>query len=344
MAVGTQPVAGYEPISGEDFKGFQPLASMQLNRGNGSTFMEGIGFAQSQRKSISGDDHQTLYWTTAKGGASLSERSPGTVPYENTLNAIHRSVLISREMGKRYEVSAIVAVEGEADTGNKNYANDIKRIYAGNLVSDIKRLTGQESPPVILMSQPSSFFNRFYGANGIYSAAKAGTIYLVSPGYFLDYGKDNLHYTADSHVRLGEYFEKALHSIQSTGSWKPLMPRSVTYNGGRVIDVTFDVPKPPIVHDGSKSTKPDWGFEVFSGVKKKPIESVEIISPDTVRVVVKGELDGNNSIRYAMNGYSSRPRISGEGPSGSLRDSDDAKSLIDGAPLYNWAVHFYERF
>ncbi|MFV0891272.1 sialate O-acetylesterase [Pseudomonas kurunegalensis] len=345
VAVGTQPGATYDPIVPENFSGFQPLKSMQLSSSNGTTFLEGLAFSQALLHARKGKLTQTLYWTTAKGGVSLADRSPGTTPYQNTLTAIHRSVEIAEGLGKNYEVSAISAVEGEADTSNSTYASDLHQVYAVDLTGDIKSITGQKYDPFIIMTQPSSFFSSVDGVEGIYQVCKnSGRFFLACPGYHLEYGSDLLHYTAKSHAKLGEYIGKALESLMESGSWKPLSPCQIIYDGTNGVEVYFHVPRPPLVLDAFAPNHGDFGFEVYSGGNKQVVTSVQISSPCSIKIKTQSNLGAVRLLKYAMRGYQSSPRTLGDGPMGSLRDSDTTPSFVDGQPLQNWCVHFSEQF
>lgn len=345
VVCGTAGGDDYGPIDPAELQGFQPLVSMDLGSGAGTTFVEGMAFAAALRQAEDWTVRRSLSWSTAKGGASLANRSPGTIPYENTLVALDRSVAIAQDLGATYSVKAIAAVEGEADAGNPAYASDLVNVYSSSLTTAILTRTGQKHLPPILMAQPSSFFASVDGAQGIYSVCKQHPrFHLVCAGYHLPYSDDLLHYSPRGNVKLGEYFAKALHQVRTAGTWRPLMPKMIRWNGGTGIDVWFHVPQPPIVHDLTVPDHGDWGFDVRSGGANVGIASIEITGPDMIHIEVAAPLTTTRFLRYAMRGYQTSPRQPGDGPMGSLRDSDSTPSFTDGAPLYNWCVHFSEEF
>ncbi|CAB3676050.1 hypothetical protein LMG26690_01331 [Achromobacter animicus] len=345
VVCGTAGGEDYGPLDPAAFEGFQSLVSMDLGSGAGTTHVEGMAFAIALRQAEEGSVRRTLSWSTAKGGASLGNRSPGTIPYENTLTALDRSVAIAEALGASYSVKAIATVEGEADAGNTAYAENLIDVYAGSLTTAILARTGQKHLPPILMAQPSSFFASVDGAMGIYNVCKQHPrFHLVCAGYHLPYSDDLLHYSSRGNVKLGEYFAKALNYVRLVGSWRPLMPKMIRWDGEKGIDVWFHVPQPPIVHDLSMPDHGDWGFDVRSAGANVGIASIEIVGPDSIHIETAAPLTTNRFLRYAMRGYQSSPRQPGDGPIGSLRDSDSTPSFTDGAPLYNWCVHFSEQF
>lgn len=345
VAVGTYSSGGYGPIEPSNYQDFQGLKSLQISTGNGTTYMEAMGFSTGLRQAQTSSQGRMLFLTTAQGGMSLANRSPGTIPYANTLVAIERSVAIAQGKGAKISVDYITSVEGEADTGNTTYAQDLIDVYAETLTTDIKTRTGQKHSPPILLAQPSSFYSSLNGVLGIYEVCRDHPrFYLVAPGYPLPYNSDQLHFTARGHSYMGGYFAKAAASIEATGDWKPLMPKFIRWDGSTGIDVWFHVPKPPLVHDlDAIDFRGNWGFDVRSGGSERAIASIEIVAPDQIHIETVEPLDGTRRLRYAMKGYGS-PRVAGEGPAGALRDSDDTPSFTDGTPLHNWCVHFIEEF
>ncbi len=346
VAVGTGAGGSYDPINPANFQSFAPLRSTQLSASNSTTLLEGIGWAQAQLEEFKGQEFERLYWTTAQGGVSLAARSPGTIPYANMLAALGRSVAIAQDGGKSYVVEAMHSVEGEADTATVDFDQDLISVYAEQLTADIKAATGQTFDPPIILSQPSSFFSSVEGVLGIYRAARDNPrMHLATAGYHLPYWTDLLHYTGLGHVMNGEYHLRVLRALRAGRIWRPVMPKFIKWDGGTGLDVWFHVPEPPLVIDLTAPHHGDYGFVIRADGASQTISSIEQMGPDHIHFETAAPLGANRSLQYAMRGYQSSPRQSGDGPMGALRDSCDTPSMFDPAhTLWNWGVHFLESF
>jgi len=346
VALGTGAAGSYEPINPADFQSFLPLRSVQLSASNSTTLLEGIGWAQAQLEESQGQEHERLYWTTAQGGVSLAARSPGTVPYDNMLAALDRSVTIAQTTGKSYIVESLHSNDGEADTATANFDLELIDVYAEQLTADIKAATGQTFDPPIILSQPSSFFGSVEGVLGIYRAARNHPrMHLATAGYHLPYWSDLLHYDSAGHPMNGEYHLRVLRALRAGRIWRPVMPKFIKWDGGTGLDVWFHVPEPPLVIDLTAPHHGDYGFVLRADGANQTIASIEQMGPDHIHFEAAAPLGANRSLQYAMRGYQSSPRQPGDGPMGALRDSCDTPSMFDSShTLWNWGVHFVESF
>lgn len=346
VALGTGGGDNYGPIDPYDITGFQPLVSLELDGGGGVTICEGAGYHLSKltREKL-GYDPLYTYFTAAKGGASLAERSKGTVPYDNFITAIQRFHDLALAQGLPSWVPAMFDVEGEANASTATYATDLVAQLA-DMNADVKTITGQIADMVMIMSQPSSFFSSTDGVRGIYDVSKSATTHLLAcPGYFLPYQDDLLHYSPVGQAKLGEYLVRAFVHWMTHGVWRPLMPKTLTWDNGTGLDVEFHVPSGNLVHDASGiDHEGHWGFDVRSADSFVEIVSQDITGPASMHFELATIPTTSRFLRYGMRGYQSSPRTPGDGPGGAMRDSDTTPSFVDGQPLRNWMVHFQEQF
>ena len=128
-----------------------------------------------------------------------------------------------------------------------------------------------------------------------------------------------------------------------------LQPKSVDWQGN-TIDITFDVPRAPLVLDTSWVTaEANSGFDVWDSDYSNQlniISSVTLVDSDKVRIVLSSTPADGTHLTYAF-GDSSNNGLTGrtQGPRGNLRDSEgDVDSYVDNdgvtRRLDNYAVIF----
>ena len=170
----------------------------------------------------------------------------------------------------------------------------------------------------------------------------AGDAVIASPTYAWDYNSGGVHLTAVGYAQAGGYFGKAAKRILHDGEdWKPLHPVGIT-KLGRVVDVTFHVPVPPLVFDSSTiGAVTDSGFSMSDNSGAVALSSVAIRGTDTVRIIAARDIVGTPQVKYAID-YPSAGSFITDGAAGNLRDSDPLTTSDAGTPqaLFNWALHF----
>lgn len=282
------------------------------------------------------------------GTASYIELKKDTLPYLwalTQMRTVHSHAIVA---GRANRVGGISMIHGETDDAMGITAEQ----YAGFLLQwqrdyegDVRAFTGQEEWVPMFIDQPTSWTGNTHTFPrielGQLSAARTldSRIRLVMPTYSLEFA-DNLHLKAWSYRRMGEYFGRAMKKTIVDGEeWRPLMPLRVA-RLGRVIEVQFHVPAPPLAFDTSAVVaKPQFGFEFSDSTSSATIESAAIISSDTVRITLDQTPTGAQPrLRYAYTGTSGivGPRDAGA-PSGNLRDSDLTPALYHDAHVPAWA-------
>lgn len=291
-------------------------------------------------------------------------------PFTQGMSEVQSGKALAAAAGKTYAVRAVATIHGESD--DYSYANpqsggwefpldghdgtpDAIKDYADALVEwqkdyeeSIKAITGQTVPVPLFVSQISGWNHGPYGKvaqNQLDGHVKApGKVILIGPSYHLALNQsDCLHFTNAGERHLGEYFAKVYARVVIEGkTWEPLRPKTVT-RAGNVVTVQFHVPKPPLVIDETLvAAAANEGFTYVdaSGAAAPAITNVALTGPDTVQITLASAPTGaKKRLYYAMNQVKNTCIGTPQGARGNLRDSDDTPSR-NGAPLYNWAVHF----
>lgn len=318
------------------------------------------------------------------GGQAYASLKKGTSYYDSLLTAITAAKNLSESAGKTFGVIAVVWIHGESDysLANLNYKLNLESLQI-DLETDIKTITSQVGTVPLFISQfsayngfgggpcytgdtsiyacptlcadgtpPNSACNESYPLDGSpinqWVAAKENPskIYLVGPKYQYEYS-DGLHLTNTSYRAMGETIGKSIASYLLSGTWKPLVYKSVSYSSSTTIDVQFWVPVGQLAWDISTVTKvttdsvDTFGFEFRQDAVASPkITAVEIVGTDIVRITLESQPTGTNQrIRYAYKGQ--RYALGGDAGNahGNLCDTDPQVSQ-SGGTIKDWATTF----
>lgn len=274
------------------------------------------------------------------GGASIAQLSKGgsSGKYEQAISVAGTVKTNRTALGDTYGVGAFHWVQGETDQNEgmpaANYLAALEAMIA-DYRADIPVATGQPENFPVILSQTSMTYNK-PATVAIAQLEASRTIpdtFIACSHYHLPHYTDNIHLTNVGYYRLGEYHARALNSIKTTGSWKPLAPKSVTARGNQ-ITIVYDVPKPPLVFDTTMvPAQPNMGFTLTGTTAS--IIAVEIVAQDTIVLTTDSQLDGPVGVGYASD-------LLTYGARGNVRDSEPATSGYDGTQLANWSLIFRE--
>ncbi len=238
--------------------------------------------------------------------------------------------------GKTFGYGGVVLTHGESDAANAAYGNGIFQLWQ-DYDTDLRAITGQTEPIVLLVSQQSSFVA---GASG--SAVQVwragvqhpGQIVCTGPKYAYEYSPDHVHFPAPGYERLGQKYAEVFDLVVNQKvAWKPLQPNKIT-RAGAVITVAFDVPNPPLVFDANVApphaqANTEWaagkGFEVTdAGGAKLTIASATISGSNVLLTLSADPGAAKVNVAYAITqdgtGYQGGTNL---GMYGLLRDSDE---------------------
>lgn len=354
---GTESVGAEVVLDPATITGFQPLMAMQsVARDNqGATPLEAMGLvlAKNLHKTM-GIRPKICMYTAGWGGRFQADLSKGTIPYQNLLTALERVRRLAARDGYFAYVPFIALIHGESDSTKSVYLEGIKT-WQSDFESDIKAITGQVGDVPFLCSQASTFTgSNTHGVLAPYFAAKnSNTHYVAAPYYPYEFATDNLH-LGESAGFVGEKLAHAacrIAGLFGSASYGSVQPTSIVYDNAKKITVNFHVPVKPLVGDTSytETSNPpadNWGFVVKDGSGSAvTITDIRVVGGDTVEITTESIVSEGSyrAVEYALNGFGSQ-KVFGEQARGSLRDSENLPSIIDGRPLHNWCVHFKELF
>lgn len=300
------------------------------------------------------------------GGTAYDGLKKGTQYYQLGIDQVTAGKAFLNPGGNYSGVFGIAMLHGETDQdlgGNSNY--DLKLFqWFNDYNTDIKAITGQAADIPLFIYQinygldnasPAITPTSNGGATAL-DALKAhrnypGKIILVGPNY--PYIRtDGIHMYAHAERQLSVVYAQAMKRVLVDGAtWNPLMPIDIQRSGA-VIDVTFNVPEPPLVFDIERVLNPGWtdatapyGFKYLDDSSSASIQSVAITGPTTIQIVLNQVPTGTNKrLAYAWN----KPNAYGvalNGPffgyRGCLRDSAEYPNPYN-YDVFNWCVVFYE--
>ncbi len=310
------------------------------------------------QQSAGAGDYVTVHSVVGESGQAISVIGKGAVPNDDTGHAYAASLFETRAIarlaqvaGRSFGVAAVVLTHGETDAENAGYRQGLRELWQ-SYDADLRAITGQATPALLLLSQQSScpldVGSVASSALAALAASQAqpGEIVCVGPRYQYSYVADGVHLDALGYDRLGEkygqvYFERVVQGRD----WRPLSPLQVTRQAD-VISVQFRVPVPPLVWDETMpmphAERTEWaaarGFELSSGERAVKIESVEL-SADSVHIRHAAAPGSRLVLRYAAVAGAA-PRAAGARRWGQLRDSDPFVGSVTRTVQPNYAVSF----
>lgn len=282
-------------------------------------------------------------------GYKLSQIIKGTAPYTAMETQFAAIKTIGDARGDEVAVQASILTIGHNDsqpsagspTDKATFKSELLQ-FARDLRDDAKAATGQYNAPVLICSQVSTSANRDMSAAQREAANESELIHLACPMYqFAYYPASPIHITSASTKVLGGYYGIALKRILvDRKGWEPLQPvRHAVL--GNTIDLFFN--KDGLVFDTTLlPAQTNQGFSVVDGSNvSQTISSVEVISPNRVRITLSGAVSAGFKVRYGYNSMSGRTD-SYTGGGGNLRDSqgDTIVYSYNSTPMHNWCVLF----
>ena len=312
-----------------------------------------------EEDSIAVEKQGTVYLgsATGAGGKTIQQLSKGTTFYNRMLVQAEAAKVIAAATEKKHRVSFINYTQGEANyyapTETALYKT-LLRTLLSDLNADIQAITAQSVAfPMAIYQLAVHRKNNIVVPNIAIAQHEVSIedplVNMATPMYIFDY-TDNVHTTNDSNRHLGAYYGKVIKRVTKDNvKWNPLQPKSVDWQGN-TIDITFDVPRAPLVLDTSWVTaETNSGFDVWDSDYSNQlsiISSVTLVGSDKVRITLSSTPADGSHLTYAF-GDSSNNGLTGrtQGPRGNLRDSEgDVDSYVDNdgvtRRLDNYAVIF----
>jgi hypothetical protein len=218
-------------------------------------------------------------------------RAPGG-HWPTMLDDIARGKAAAAAAGMEYDVPFWVYDQGESESELKLYftgpvltptqTRDGYTALAIDMAEEfdaqVRSITDKTVPTPLIVTPPCSttlISQAWMDAND-----QSDLVFIAGPRYmmpsallssYLSGGVQTwgnwIHHSPDGHRWIGEMCAKVGHRlVNEARNWEPLRALSARKSGATTVDVTFNVPEPPLVIDTSLIAKMQgWGFSVFTG-------------------------------------------------------------------------------
>jgi hypothetical protein len=308
-------------------------------------------------KAASGRDFIGVHGEVGENGQCMTFLKKNAVPrgvngrsYQAAMIETKAITRLAKAAGKTYGVGAIIVTHGECDAGNKNYENDLYKLWS-DYNADLPAITGQKQKVLMIVSQQNAVNDRSASTLAQWKVGVDHSAEIVCSGPKYQYpSAEGIHLTTDGYQQLGEKYGQIYYQRVVLGNnWQPLQPTTIERKGA-VVTVRYHVPAPPLVwetafqapHQSVAEWKAGKGFEVStSGGARVAIDSVAI-SGDAVIITCASDPGANARVGYALVGERARMSapIGGTFRWGLLRDSDPFEGAVTKKSQPNYGVAF----
>lgn len=307
------------------------FVSLAVPAGNGS--LPGVmdSFAVERVARDAGRAPQGLYqFTVSASGQPIWAFMPGKPSYQALMENVATAKAAAQRYGRGFEVRAVIWTQGENSTAA--YADDLRQLIDA-VQTDIVAITGQSRLPEFMIRQVS-------GADGGLPARESAQGQFIVARERLGRGvtmigplyqgalSDHHHYTTESRMMFADIAGLAMEALRRGEVYQPVWPLSIT-RSGRIIDVRFNVRGSGLRFDRDRmppTTSEGFRFEDATG--QVPIESVDILGTDTVRITLDYIPAGTGgTLSYAM--YD-QALANFPGPRGTVYSQEDGVSSVYG--------------
>ena len=282
------------------------------------------------------------------GGKPYRELKKGTVPYDNSIRAVHRAKQLCKQYNMNYEVLCICVVHGEADQAEKCSAETYKgylNAWQSDYETDIKAITGQTNDIPMFISQTGANYGyNLDVSNGVFMASVANPkIKLVVPQYAYPLEYASVHMKNVGYRLLGEYFGNSIFRHFNGMSSNSIYPIKSVCNGNS-ITVTFHANATKLMLNNFISVADgNYGFAIEDS-NGTSITSVVCATDSTkVTITLSGNPSSDAKISYAYKVY---PEVANRNPGyktgirGCLSDAGAFNCLKDDYSASQWCCVF----
>lgn len=224
-------------------------------------------------------------------------RAPGG-HWVTLLDDVARGKAAADSLGYQYRLPCWFYDQGESE-------GDLKLYYTGSATTNTGLIAGYkalaktmaeqfdtEARSIIGQPRPIPLFvtpacgNTLTPTAWLQLADESALVFMVGPRYHCPsaWNSSNglvgasqswgnfIHHEPDGHRWIGEMCAKVMYRVLHEGeNWQPLRALSAAKFDGTHIDVTFHVPRPPLVVDTERLAKASgWGFSVAGGTADTP--------------------------------------------------------------------------
>lgn len=319
----------FVPLVGTQQLGIKPDITKDIHiAGYGQSLSQGVTAINPQVQNMQNYGDVWTHNRYGVGATDIAGLAKGSGPYTAMLAAIN---------GRSEKYFVVDFIHGEADryTDPAVYAAHLKKLYF-DLQVDVPEFT-----PFVI----DQFSSLYSGDTELYPVVIAlhdvslsnGNITMVGPKYqYRDYyDADKIHLTVEGYEWLADQHAKVIYKVFYEKGFTPLQPKTISYDGGLKILVTFDVPVGPLQIDTTTvPMHPNgcYGFEVSDSAAD--CASVKVNSDSVEITLTQAIADNDARLRYAWS------QVDAFGPFGNIKDSDPTRLIISGKSAANWLVHF----
>lgn len=224
-------------------------------------------------------------------------RTPGG-HWATLIDDLRRGKTAAEAMGYKYRLPCWIYDQGESE-------GDLKLYYTGAATTNTGLISGYKALAKSMVEQFDTQARLITGEDRPFPAFitpacgntltptawqqladESSLVFLVGPRYQCPsaWNSSNgltgsaqawgnfIHYEPDGHRWIGEMCSKVIHRVlNESEDWQPLRALSAVKVDSTHIDVTFHVPRPPLVIDTDRLAKASgWGFSVVGGTADQP--------------------------------------------------------------------------
>ena len=277
-----------------------------------------------------------------EGGTSVEQLSKGTTNYQRFIDGVVNGKRLTNELGKSYNVPCVFWLQGESNytTPASKYKVLLSQLQK-DINNDVKEITGQLNDVVFINYQLASLTTHTIldVFTALMDICEESPYFFKGPALYPYSHADVHHLSKDGHMRVGALAGYIANQIIIKGiDWKGLSYKS-HYINGKIAELLFDVPKPPLVLDTVWITNPgNYGFRLFnSQMVEKTITNVLLVRDNRVLIESSTIIEKGDILTYAVNGTGVGPV---NGARGCLRDSQGDSIIHDPTglnfKLHNW--------
>lgn len=336
---------------------------------NGETYCSGMAITARAyiNAKYPGRDINNIYTVNGTGGATVDMLKKGSASYNRMITQHVALINLLSSMGEAYHFPAFGWSQGGSDD-NAGTNPDVWEAAVDKLRTDynadIFSQTGVKVDPAWITNQINNYM-RYPALNGKPNIGLRqykmvtngeGKYFGSCPTYICDF-IDVAHWTKESQVKVGAYFEKTRRFILEEGYWEPVHPIRITTTG-KFSTVQFHLPqnRPLQFNTVFVAEATNYGFsaEQADGTPIS-IDRVRLVSDDTIEIRYTEEPLSGAVLMYGQTGQIGDPNAtdgSGLGRTNGMRGNlcdtagDDEKIYISASepeyPLHNWCWMFTE--
>lgn len=312
-------------------------------------------------------DIKNVYTVNGAGGATVDMLKNGTASYNRMISQHVALINLLASMGEAYHFPAMGWSQGGSDDGlatNPDVWETAVEKLRTDYNADILSATGVKINPAWITNQINNYM-RYPALSGKPNIGLRqykmvtngeGKYFGSSPTYICDF-IDVAHWTKESQVKVGAYYEKTRRFILEDGYWEPVHPISIT-TVEKFSTVQFNLPQGAPLQFNTEyvTAATNYGFSAAQADGTPiGIDRVRIVSNDTVEIRYTNLPLTGAVLMYGQTGQIGDPNAADgsglgrvNGMRGNLCDTagNNEKIYVSASepdyPLHNWCWMFTE--